>query len=389
MEFRPVTSNEKIAVEKLWRYCFGNEEPYTTWHFSKYYATENTIGGFLNKELVCALQLIPYTIKLRGQDIPISYIVGISTAPEARRKGITGEVLKAAFYEMRAKGQFLTLLMPFRAEFYHPFDFVFCYDHIKYNVALKELRQLTKQPIHCYPIYEITEKALKKFRDVYTAFTQDRNGYVLRTNREWENLLTEHFGEKGFVYILENNGVPQAYILYVLQEDKILVREMAYISENAKKELFSFLYAHSSQVPALEWNAPSDDLSYLELPDTKTGVAIYPFLTARIVDVKAALASIKYSVSEIEIRIKIHDNLVEWNSGCFSLVIDDHKVNVQKCDKKEIDIFMDIGAFTQLIMGRLSAKKLYQIGKIEGNIDKVLLMEELFPEGNNYINEYF
>lgn len=389
MEFRTVTSNEKLAVEKLWRYCFGNEEPYTTWHFSEYYSTENTIGGFIDGQLVCALQLIPYTIQLRGQDINTAYIVGVSTAPEARRKGATSELLKAAFSNMAAKGQFLSLLMPFRAEFYHPFGFAFCYDHIKYNIPLKDLRQLTKKPIHCYQVDSLTESTLKKLQYIYAAFTKKRNGYVIRTAVNWNHLLTEHFGEKGFAYLLENKENPQAYILYVLKEDKILVREMIYTSEDAKKELFSFLYAHSSQVPDLEWNAPSDDLSYLELPDTKLGVSIYPFLMGRIVDVKAALASTKYSNITMSIIIKVHDELVKRNHGCFSLNVVNGKAIVKNCDEIKFDIALDINTLAQLIMGRISAMKLYQLGKIKGDLVKIQVLEDLFPKCNNYINEYF
>lgn len=388
MEFRLVTEAEKKEVEWLWAYCFENYDPFFTWYFSKYYQTKNTFGAFEDDKMYSCLQLIPYNIKLRGKNLPTSYIVGLSSFPEARRGGIVKGLLQASFEEMRKRKHYINLLMPFKASFYYPYDYEICYHHIKYTLPLEDLRPIAKP--YGKLVRVDNHENIPKLNTAYLAFLQDKQGYVIRSEHNWQLYLEEHFGEKGFIYLLENDDKePEGYIFYYVKDNKVLVREMAYSNIKAQRSLFQFIYNHRSQVENLEWNAPVDDSTYFFLPDPKKGVTNFPFMTARIVDVVGALNTISYPVEiETQIVINVIDGLVHWNNGSFELIVVNGQGKISP-STKEADVTISIGALSQLLFGRLTAKELLYQEKLRGTQQYVNLLEKLFPPCVNYINEYY
>lgn len=388
MEFRIVTEQDQKAVEWLWSYCFENHEPFFSWYFKEYYQNSNTIGAFENEQLLSCLQLIPYTIYLRGQKLDTSYIVGLASYPEARRGGMVEKLLQESLKEMRQRGHYVSLLMPFKSGFYAPYQWELCYHHYKYTIPLENLRPLSS-PYGNFVRVEGVQK-LDAFNQVYLGFMQGKHGYVVRNSQTWQLLFEEHKGEGGYTYLLENQGNSEGYILYYLKDNKILVREMAYTNISAQKSLLQFLYNHRSQVKNLEWNAPLDDASYFFLPDHQEGVTLFPFMTARIVDVEQALQAISYpeGVKE-ELTIKVEDDLAPWNNQSFHLHVQNGKGTVSTTSR-EAAISIKIGAFTQLLFGRLSTSELYYQDRLQiSDMDDVKRLNKIFPKCNNYINEYY
>lgn len=389
MEFRMVSGQDKKAVEWLWSYCFESHEPFYSWYFSHYYRNTNTLGGYEQEKLVSCLQLIPYQVYLRGRILDISYIVGLATYPEARRKNGVKALLQAALEEMRKREHYLSILMPFQAGFYYPYQWELCYHHYKYLVNLQDLREVTGEWGDFTLVRE--KERITALDIVYRKFVQDKHGYTVRTEANWQRLLEEHWGAKGFVYLLEKDGQPEGYVMYLLMDNKVLVREMAYSNFFAQKAIFQFLYNHRSQKEFLEWNAPLDDLTYCLLPDPKKEVTIFPFMAGRIVDVQQVLTNISYPEDvEEKIILTVEDPLAAWNNGTFCLSIASGQGKVKVLKKAKQSIKCSVGALAQLVFGRVRAKDLYRLGKLtvasEGD---VIRLERVFPLCNNYINEYF
>lgn len=388
MEIRIATEADLEEVKWLWAYCFENYEPFFSWYFREYYQSKNTMVVYEKGKMLSNLQLIPYEIKIRDKTLPTSYIVGVASFPQARRGGIVGELLGRAMEEMRSRGQGICLLMPFKAAFYYPYQFQFCYHHYKYDLPLEDLKSVSRGYGEFIPLKGMEDQgALNK---VYQEFVREKHGYVVRTATNWRLMLEEHTGEKGYTYLLQNEGNPEGYILYYLKDNKFVVREMAYSNFQAQQSLFQFIYNHRSQVARLEWNGPVDDTTHFFLPDPKEGVTIYPFLMARIVDVEKILTEIQFPPNfQGEIIIKFQDKLAHWNNQTFALKVVNGQGEVHPVPKEE-QVTVDIGAFTQILLGRLSARQVYKEGRLRVNNMKYLeMLEEIFPPCINYINEYY
>lgn len=393
MDIKLIKDQDKIEVMKLWAYSFEDEtDPFYDWYFNNFFKAENTLGVYTNDKLLANLQLNPYQLYLRGKVLDTSYIVGIASIPEARGHGIVQNLMKEAFKEMRKREHFICLLMPYRAHFYYPYDFEFTHHHLKYTLPIISLKKLGEKYGEFRPLLERTDYL--DLKEVYEKFTSNKHGYIMRSKENWKHLIEEHIRGKGYIYLLTEEDEPQGYLMYYLQENKFIVKEMAYSNIKAQKSLLKYIYNHNSQVEFLEWNASSDDLTHLSLPDPKEGVALYPFMMARIVDVQGALESINYSQDiTAKIIIKLTDKLAPWNEGTFQVEVTEGKAKVTKlleASNQELEqISLEIGALSTLFFGRLSVQELVFLGKIKSDSpEKIEVLNQMFPKTNNFINEY-
>lgn len=388
MEFRIANENDRKSIMKLWEYCFeGEEDPFYNWYFSNFFKLENTIVAQKGEDIEANLQLNPYKIFLRGNILDTSYVVGLATEPEKRGQGVVKNLLLASLIEMRKRGHYVSLLMPFKAQFYYPYDFEFCYHHLKYTIPIEDLKYLKKGYGEFKKVTSSSD--YEKLSFIYDKFVKNKHGYVVRNEENWKHLIEEHLIEKGYIAVLEKESKPLGYLFYYLKDNKMIVKEMVFTEINAQKSIFKFIYNHSSQVETLEWNASLDDLTYLNLPDPKKGIEVFPFMTGRIVDVKEVLEKISYPKNiAAKINFTVKDDLADWNNYSYSLEVKDGKGKVVVIEEKT-SLEMSIGALSQLYFGRLSIAELVYSGKIKiQNEEEQILLDSLFPKCTNFINEY-
>lgn len=389
MEYKIVTSEDEQAVKQLWHYCFEKSyDPFFKWYFAHYYQKSNTLGCYDQDKLAACLQLIPYTLFLRGQETSVSYVVGVSTYPEERGTGAVRNLLQAGLVEMRKRGQYASILMPSKAEFYYPHQWELCYHRYKYSVAMSSLSEISGKWGKFSPYQG--EEDIAKFHAVYKEFVRSKHAYVVRSRENWQHLIASFGVEEGYSYLLEHDGQPAGYILYTLQDRKFIIREMAYISQTAQKALLRFVYNHRSQADQVEWYAPHDDLLYFRLPDPKKEVILYPFMSARIVDVEKALKSLQFpTFLSCHFSLAVQDSLANWNHRGYDITIAGGEVLVNSIDAACCEVACNIGAFSQLFFGRLNATELAYREVLNGKVQTIELLDQLFPKCCNYINEYF
>ena len=123
---RLADEKDTAQVQALWETCFDDTAAFVQWYFSRYYKSENTLGIFAGADLQASAQMIPYTIRLRDTALPCAYIVGVNTAPAARKKGYARTLLRECLLEQRKRKQHISLLMPFEGQFYYRYGWPFC-----------------------------------------------------------------------------------------------------------------------------------------------------------------------------------------------------------------------------------------------------------------------
>jgi predicted acetyltransferase len=309
--------------------------------------------------------------------------------PEARSSG-AGELLRGALAEMRRREHWISIIMPARAGTYFPYQWELCYHQYHYSVSVKELKAIGLKWGSLRLFTQIED--IDAMACVYRSFVEGKHGYVERSRAYWRQIVEEHTNDHGYIYILENDGHAEGYIFYKLLQGKMLIREMAYSCRQAFLGLVRFLYQHSSQVEVAEWNAPLDDWLYFLLPDAKRGVTLEPFMSARVVDAAQVLAAITYPKGiDATIVFDIEDELAPWNNKVLALTINNGTGQVNMVlERPDKVVRCSIGAFTQLVFGRLGVYELMQMGRIyfaEPNMRS--LLDRLFPKCNNYVNEYY
>ena len=142
MEFHLINEKNIAKVESLWDYCFEKKDSYFfKWYFTEYCLKQNAILGGFNKQgaLATMVHFNPYKLKLRGMEVPTSYLVGVATDPAARGKRATKELFEMAFAILKAQGKFFVILMPELAGVYQPYQFAFVYFNHRYEFPLRAL----------------------------------------------------------------------------------------------------------------------------------------------------------------------------------------------------------------------------------------------------------
>ena len=93
MNLRYAKREDLDNIKDIWNYCFGDEEAFVDYYFNNKYKEENTILVEEDGELQSSLQLNQYKIKLNDKIYDTSYVVGVSTYPQARGKGLMKNIM--------------------------------------------------------------------------------------------------------------------------------------------------------------------------------------------------------------------------------------------------------------------------------------------------------
>jgi len=134
----------KQQVWDMWKTVFGDPDDYMEIYFRHKYRNENTLLYIEEGKAVSSLQMLSYQFTFCGTEIPVIYLSGVCTLPEARRKGYTSQLLLRSFEEARKRGVSLMLLVPqqeWLLQFYGKYGFVQSFD--EGTAALPSLKKLT------------------------------------------------------------------------------------------------------------------------------------------------------------------------------------------------------------------------------------------------------
>lgn len=386
MEFRLATENDRGLVESLWDYCFEHrEDPFFQWYFSKFYRPENVLMGFQDGQMDCLTHLNPYTLNIRGKKIDTSYIVGLATHPAARRSGVGGKLLTAALQEMKRRGHFLHILMPSKAGFYQPYGYELYCHQWKETMPLEALRPLTDRTVR-YAFVNSTDQ-WPYLAAIYDGYTKGLSGYAVRDEKSWRSHIEAQLAE-GNIAVCFDGDTPIGYAFYQLGEPTIVSGEFVYTCRKGKRGLLGYMYNHRSQGEAFQWNEGIHDQGYRFYPDGKQGHETLPFMTGRIVDVKGALKQLPYQ-HDGKVTLKTEDPLAGWNSGTFTLTVQNGRADVVRDDQAQAEAAMPIGTLALLAFGAMDVDDLVFNEKLSGTDQALQTLQKLFPTEKNWINEWY
>lgn len=138
----------KPQVWEMWKTVFGDPDDYMELYFRHKYRHNQTLLYMEGEKAVSSLQMLPYQFSFCGKEIPVLYLMGVCTLPEARRRGYTEQLLFRSFEVAQEKEIPLVLLVPqekWLLEFYGKYNFAQTFD-----AGLEPLPSL-KEIISQYP----------------------------------------------------------------------------------------------------------------------------------------------------------------------------------------------------------------------------------------------
>jgi predicted acetyltransferase len=397
MIFRVVNEERMEQVRELWSYCFEKSDtPFFQYYFNEYCGKSNTvIGGFEKvngqERLRTMLHLNFYMLRLRGQKLVLPYLVGVATAPEARGKHALADLLLASFKILRVNDHDFAFLMPIYAGIYLPYEFAYCYYRHYYKISMEELEREVRSLPGSELLVEREVPTQELLAPLYERYTERYNGVPVRTDFQWNKLLTVHRLENVQCAVVHRDGYICGYMLYLFADGCLNIHELLAENFAARNRLLQYAAQHQSSAKNVLWLAEPDDKTYLVFKDQRLTGSLAPFMMARCLNARKALSRLQPAADlpEDSVVLLLTDKLLDENNHLLKLYTAPSSLSVKSTAEDE-EVTMDMAAFTQLYFGTFSAQELWEAGRLRTTKpEKLRLLDLLLPKCENYINEYF
>lgn len=391
MEIRRATKQDESAVRSLWGYCFeGPGNPFFEWYFSKACRMEDVLLGVEGTRVACDLHLRPYTVSVRGKDIPVDYIVGVATHPAARGRGKARALLAGAFRDSRGAGKPVDILMPSDASFYQPQGFGFYAYQWAREASPSRLAGISQKPVSMETVESGDQWMV--LDGIYQAMTRGRTGYTLRDEASWRWHIDAQLQE-GYIAVVHDAKGPAGYLFYGLDDGVLTAGEMAYTGEAGRKGLYAYMAGHLGSISTCRWQEPMDDRSYFWWQDgaehTYVKNRTFPYMMARLTDPAAAFTGLSVPESLAgQLTVRLQDPVLPELDGCYTFTAN-HGTLLVEAGGEAPRADIPIAGAAQLLFGALNMTDLIRYGKASADKEAELFLNHLLPRENTWVNEWY
>ncbi|KHS56255.1 MULTISPECIES: GNAT family N-acetyltransferase [Terrisporobacter] len=384
MNIRFASECDQNNIMEIWNYCFNDGPKFTEYYFNNKYKNYNTIVVEEEANIVSSLQLNQYKIKLNDKEYSTSYVVGVSTLPEARGRGYMKHIMDFTLNELYKKDQLVSILMPIDYRLYRKYGYEHCYDQIEYEINMEDLRGF--KSLGC--LKKASLNHINEMINIEESFLENLNGIVVRDENYYKNLFKEVESEDGHIYIHENEG-SDGYIIYFINGESIFVRELYYKNINALKGMLRFIYNHNTQCKKVNITSPVDDKIRFILSNPRTvTMKLKPFMMGRIINFKSFLESLNIEGNnQSSLIISLKDDYIKENNKIFKITLENNQLSVEE-GKFDYDVEFNINTISQLAFSYISAKEAYLLNNLKENKEAIEFLDLIFTKKENYINEY-
>lgn len=264
--------------------------------------------GELDGEPVAALVLYPLHAHVRGVKLPVTGVGSVAVSPEHRRRGIGEALVRAALREMRQRGDALSLLYAFRADFYRRFGW-----------GVIETPHLLSVPPNVLPASDAARRVRRMripdrplVQALYDRWATERGHFALARRPEWwDRRLWGYEGE--WIVFERERGRIEGYLHVQIDSGDgpwklvLTVNEFVAMTPEAQRGLTGYLHGLRDQAVEVVMTVPADAPWIAQLSDAaslrgdlklgavrSTGHVGYGAML-RVLDVKNALEGLPVS----------------------------------------------------------------------------------------------
>ena len=370
LEIRPITDDEVERAEFITMYSFDSPErrdmAAAVERSRRIFPNDWSLASFEDGEMTAFIRVIPFAMRVNGRGLSFGAVGPVVSAPEHRRKGHVGALLRRALADMRERGQLLSGLHTPHPTLYRRYGWEIASLRRRYAFAPKEIELMT-QPSERGRFRMLKPDDWAQADRVYRLHSATRNGPLHRGELWWREAIFGVGGGRpvpGDVALWENGqGEPQGYVVYDQvtnpqdpEDHSLSVRELVALSSDAYLNLILYILRHDLPQETT-WNAsPDDPFLSLVADATKVKVEEEYDLFLRLCDVEGALklrpfANLEHPVS---LTLQVSDSSAPWNEGVWRIEVADGATNVEKTSG-EADLTLSATTLAPIFNGYISA----------------------------------
>jgi predicted acetyltransferase len=389
MEIRKASRSDIRRVAELWVHSFPGERSVA----ERMHALET--GGsasgidvvWLAEDadgLAGASKLLPMVQYFAGSAVPMLGLAAVAVAPHARRRGVARRICEHALRTAHAEGRPVSVLYPFRPEFYARYGWALTGQLHRYTFRPETLMAPDAGAVRL--ARESDETAI---RACYERVALQSNGMIQRGPRAWK----QHLDAPGaYAWVLDDGGV-RGYLIARYGKSRsterrpLHVRELVAEDEAAYRSLLGWIPRQRDLWRRVSYDALPDEHFDMRLEDPRppghvntrwlwsptARVLRGPML--RIADVRAAfeLRSAWGTETPCSFTLRVEDPQLAENSGDFLVEFTGTATRVTPGATDGPVISLGIGTLALLYTGELRVSEAVRLEKasVEGDVRPV------------------
>lgn len=311
--------DSKIETRDLWRHCFSDSEDFVELYFRRRFTEERNQALWEDNKVIASLQRIPYTMTLFGCEIPISYVSGVCTHPDYRKKGYMPRLLADAHRQMAKENALISTLIPaedWLKGYYNRFGYAVSFYHAESVIEWTQENTITQFSIQDFQLEDKIEKVYDYFNDRMFR----RNACLQHTFEDFCVILDDLRLSKGRLLVARDRETIVGLAFCYPQGGVVQIQEILYDSVEARRVLLG----EANRLFALP------ELIYYH-PTLKDEISLG---MARILQVKKVLNlyAAHYPGQTLYIEV-IRDEAIPENNGFYT--VENGKCSCEKLSDKQ------------------------------------------------------
>lgn len=304
-----------------------------------------------------------------GRPVGVGGVASIGVAPEARRAGIAHALIAHLLQKMKARGTPLSMLYPFRHDFYRKLGWGLTSAMHRYRLRPAAL-----------PLYPERGRVrpgepsdIGALRRCYERSTTRGTGLLSRSEAVWQAMLAPDVVRVAVVTAEEPSRAIDGYVSYRMlpevgtQAIELEVVELVAITDTARFALLGFLSAQRDQISRVQISMPCDEplLPILGDPRGPSGELVRGLLMisadlvvgamTRVVALDAALRARGWEGPDGEIALRMDDTWAPDNAQPVTLRVAAHVGEVTPGRREGVPLLeAEPAVMAQIYMGHLT-----------------------------------
>ncbi|MCI8703873.1 MAG: GNAT family N-acetyltransferase [Anaerotignum sp.] len=211
---RNAAAADRKDFRRLWKACFHDSDAFCNWFFEKRFLPEYSVCLETEGEFASCMQAYPYSVWLRGREIPGAMLCGVSTDPNHRKKGYMGKIFPYEMEMLRQKDILVAPHTPAVLESYFSFG----------HFPVADASYLECKSVPAYPvsknIHLLSAKAdFERIYPIYLTFAKKYSGMILRSKADFLRKCDDYAADGGKCIAYVKNGDIKGYCFFYQTEE--------------------------------------------------------------------------------------------------------------------------------------------------------------------------
>lgn len=230
------------GIRNLWYQSHPeNQKDYIDFYFQHEFSDAHCIVCEQDSKIISSLLIREHTMAFLNRRFLVSYLEGIATLPDYRRRGHMHELMNVALDEVN-HNHLITVARAFNPKLFEPYGFeTVCY-HKFYTISRRHLNQSNLKGIS----HQFTAEELL---NVYEAYATHFDSFMYRDIAYYELFIERAMLRHGNLCVHRSlNGEIDGYALYRREPDNAEIFEIVYLNSTAFRELSAYVCDNEDEV---------------------------------------------------------------------------------------------------------------------------------------------